>query len=223
MEPHGTQPGAQRKAESISQRKEITCADCGHVYLIDSGQRSGTCQACGNVAFVGDNRRELTALSEEIVARRILPRLRDNPVDPLAAFRVTPEGGEVEALRTKYQVEWQLWAALVMNFQSPAFHSAYLSLMLASNGLEQAANRYREHRSVMALLDDSRWQAEISDLMIARIEALALSRMPNSRGDYSFDIPGFFKVLPFDSRLTKVIWIAFGFFLVAKFLHLTPI
>src|ERR1044072_3374161 len=84
METHGIHPEAGRK--------EISCSDCGHVYLIAQGQRSGTCRNCGNVEFfseAGPASRELTALSEEIAARRVLPRLEERvAVDPLAAFRI---------------------------------------------------------------------------------------------------------------------------------------
>ncbi|MGZ3655682.1 MAG: hypothetical protein ACXVB9_19945 [Bdellovibrionota bacterium] len=214
METHGIHTGAPRK--------EITCSDCGHVYLIAQGQRSGACRQCGNVAFVGEN---IEALSVEIVAKRILPRLpvRTPPPSPLDAFRATPDGLAVEKIRMQYQVEWQLWAALVKNFADPAFHMAYLCQAIAAGELERAAERYREHRSVMAILADSLWQAEASDLMLTRIEAISISRMANARGNYEFDIPGFLKLLPYDSRLAKVGWIAIGLFLAARILHFSPL
>ena len=213
METHGIHPGAGRK--------EITCSDCGHVYLIGQGQSSGTCGACGNVAYLGDSgSRELTALSEEIVARRILPRLSGDPRSAVLAAGETPDGKTVEKIRIKYQVEWQLWAALVLNFGDSAFHMAYLSCALAEDNLERAAERYREHRSAMAILGDSRWQSEVADLMLARIEALTVSRLPARRGDYGFDIPMMLKLLPTDSRVIKVAWVAMGLFIVAKLLHL---
>jgi hypothetical protein len=167
--------------------------------------------------------RPLAALSEEIVARRVLPRLREDAHDPLASFRVAPDGAVVEEIRTKFQVEWQLWARLVRHFGDHAHHMAYLTQAIAAGELEKATERYREHRSVMAVLDDSRWQAEVSDLMLSRIEAIAVARMPNERGNYAFDVPEFLKLLPFDSRLYKVAWIAFGLFFVARLLHLQPL
>lgn len=209
-------------------RKEITCADCGHVYLIASGQSSGVCSVCGNVALLGSAAqptRGIGALSEEIVAKRVLPRLRapEPAPDPLDAFRATPDGARVEELRMQYQVDWQLWAALVKNFSDPAYHMAFLCSAITAGTLEDAANHYREHRSVMAVLADSRWQAEVADLMLTRIENISLARMPNQRGDYGFDLPAFLKVLPADSRVMKVAWISIGMFLVAKFLHLAPL
>lgn len=163
----------------------------------------------------------MRALSEELVARRILPRLREEkPADPLAEFHKTPDGAVVEELRTKYQVEWQLWAALTRDFRNPALHQAYLTRALAANELDRASSRYRDHSAVMALLDDSRWQAEIADLMVSRIEQLALVRMPNARGNNEFDIPTFFKLLPFDSRIWKVAYVVFGACLMAKFFKL---
>jgi len=214
METHGIHTSAPRK--------EITCSDCGHVYLIAQGQRSGACRKCGNVAFIGEN---IEALSGEIVAKRILPRLpvRAPPPNPLDAFRGTPDGAAVEKIRIQYQVEWQLWAALVKNFGDPAHHMAYLCQAIASDKLEQAAERYREHRSVMAILSDSQWQAEAADLMLARIEAISISRMANQRGNHEFDIPGFLKLLPYDSRLAKVAWIGIGVAFGARLLHFSSL
>jgi hypothetical protein len=206
-------------------RKEITCSDCGHSYLIGRDQSSGVCSACGNVALLVNPSiaaHGLGALSEEIVAKRILPRLRgpETAPDPLEVFRATPNGNAVEAIRMQYQVEWQLWAALVNNFGDPAHHAAYLCGSIVSGNLDAAAGRYREHRSVMALLADSRWQSEVADLMLSRIESISVARMPDARGNYNFDIPTFLKLLPADSRVMKVAFIAIGAMFVAKLMHL---
>jgi hypothetical protein len=205
-------------------RKEITCSDCGHAYLIGRDQHSGVCSACGNVALVANPAlaaRGRGALSEEIVAKRVLPRLRGPEIapDPLEVFRATPDGVAVEAIRMQYQVEWQLWAALVKNFGDPAHHAAYLCGSIVSGNLEEAAGRYREHRSVMALLADSRWQSEVADLMLSRIESISVARMPTARGDYGFDLPTFLKLLPADSRVMKIAWIVIGAMFVGKLLH----
>jgi hypothetical protein len=202
METHGIEVPANRKA--------ITCADCGHVFLVDALQRGGSCSACGNVAYVAaDSSGELAAL----VAKRVLPRLREQKEDALAAFRSAPDGQRVEDFRMRYQVEWQLWAALVRDFRDPALHAAYLTSMLAENQLERAGERYREHRSVMALLDDSRWQAEIADLMLARVEALALSRIPATpRSSFLSLQDRAMQLAP------KIFWVALGITVAAKIL-----
>jgi hypothetical protein len=236
MENHGIHTGDGRKEGS---RKQLVCSDCGHVYLIAADQGSGTCRVCGNIEFLATSpaadapapSQELRTFSQGLIARRVLPRLRGNSIsvkaeprpDPLQTFRKAPDGSSVEQLRIKYQVEWQLWAALVRSFEDSAHHMAYLTHAMASQELPRAAERYREHRSVMALLEDSRWQAEVADLMLARIEALQLAQLPSYRGDYEFDIPDFLKLLPAGSWLPKVSWFAFGLFFVAKLLRLTPI
>jgi hypothetical protein len=217
MELQGTKPGVPSK-ENLFQ--EIHCSDCGHAYLVEKGQHSGTCSRCGNVEYFSGEGRPLSALAEEITARRILPRLRDpEPTakpDPLAPFRATPDGKRVEELRIQLQVEWQLWAAVTLHFHDPAYHMAYITQLLAEDHLEQASARYREHRSVMALLEDSRWQAEVADLMLARIEALAISRIPKHEKNYGFDLPEFLKLLPYDSRMFKVLWWVMGIVVVTR-------
>lgn len=162
------------------------------------------------------------ALSEEITARRILPRLRApaGPVDPLAVFRVTPDGHTVESLRVRYQVEWQLWAELVHHFGDPAYHAAYLATVVAGTALKTASERYQEHRAVMALLPDSRWQADVADLMLARIESLSLARLAMEKVDHGFDLPAIFQYVPYRSRAIKAGWLAIGAFAAMFFARL---
>ncbi|HEY8278307.1 MAG TPA: hypothetical protein VIH99_01705 [Bdellovibrionota bacterium] len=214
MEPHGIQP--------TDGRKEITCADCGHRYLIAQGQRSGACQVCGNVAFLTDS--QLSQLSQEIVAKRVLPRLVEveKSQDPLTPFRNTPDGHAVEEVQMRYQVEWQLWAALVQRFHDPVYHMAYICQAMASQEIERASERYREHRSVMALADDSRWQADVADLMLGRIEQISLVRLESQRVGYGLGLPEWLSLLPFQTNLIKAGWVAIGLFLLAKLLHFQP-
>src|ERR1035437_6944866 len=123
MEAHGIHPR--------DGRKEITCSDCGHRYVIAEGQRSGNCQICGNIEFLGDN---VAALSQEIVTKMVLPRLQEDhvAVDSLAPFRESISGEQVEEIRVRFQVEWQLWAALVVRFNDPVYHMAYLTQAIAA-------------------------------------------------------------------------------------------
>ena len=216
---------------TTSVRKEITCVDCGHVYLIAQGQPSARCQSCGNIEFFASGEvefprtadaypKKLSAFSQAI-ASRVLPRLSSSaPADPLLPFRATPDGLAVEDLRIRYQVEWQLWAALVKNFQDPAHHMAYICQATASHQLETAAQRYKEHRSVMALLADSRWQAEVSDLMLSRIEAISLMRMQSDAGGWWTQLPARFYLMRTDSRAMRYLWVLAGVVIFTKLFSL---
>lgn len=211
---------------STSVRKEITCGDCGHVYLVAQGQPSGRCQSCGNIEFLPEtpaDPEKLKALSHDIVARKVLPRLDpgiSKEVDFLTPFRATPDGAAVEEIRIRYQVEWQLWAMLVKNYQNPVYHMAYFCQATAANQLEQAAARYREHRSVMALLADCRWQAEVADLMLSRIESLAMVRMEAEVGSWWSRLEARFYLLRADSRVIRYGWLAIGTMLFVKLFSL---
>lgn len=209
MELHGNQP--------IEGRKEITCSDCGHLYVVAQGQTSACCQVCGNIEFFGTPN-SLDSLSQSIVAKRILPRLeRTSFADPLAAFQTAPDAGRVEEMRFRYQVEWQLWAMVVKHFGDSAFHMAYLTQSMMAGDLEKATERYRDHRLAMATLADSRWQAEVADLMLSRIENLSISRMPiQSKGTW---FPGWIYLAPFDARFVKLAWVVMGLGLAARLIH----
>ncbi len=195
--------------------KEIKCPDCGHSFLIAQGQSGGTCTACGNILFQSRDAANASsgvgALSREIVEKRVLPRL-----DPLAAFRAPVHGALVEEIRIAYQVEWQLWSALIQNFQDPAYHMAYLCQAIAAWALEKATSRYSEHRAVMSLVEDSRWQAEVADLMLARIENISVARLAASAERPGFRLPDWLLLLPLRSRAMQVAWLAMGVFLVAR-------
>ncbi len=208
MEVHGSGP------ESL--RKEITCRDCGHLYVIAQGQPSARCTSCGNIEYFAAT--QLSSFSQAI-AKRVLPRLPEKapPADPLLPFRATPDGIVVENLRMKYQVEWQLWAALVKNFQDPAHHMAYVCQAAAARELERAAQRYREHRSVMALLADSRWQADVAELMLSRIETLSIMGMQREAGQgWTSQLPLWFLKAQTESRAMRYLWLTMGVVVMVK-------
>lgn len=203
---------------SSSVRKEITCTDCGHIYLVAQGQQSSRCQNCGNIEFLPGEKaapEKLKSLSHQIVAKRVLPRL-DKGTDFLLPFRATPDAMAVEELRMRYQVEWQLWAVLVKNFQSPVYHMAYFCQATVANQLEQAAERYRQHRAVMALLPDSRWQAEVAELMLSRIESLSIVRMNAEGQGWWAQLPSRFLMLRTDSQIMRYSWIGIGIIVFVK-------
>jgi len=149
-----------------------------------------------------------------------MPRLQEPKKtvarDLLAAFRATPDGITVENLRMRYQVEWQLWAQLVKNFHDPAYHMAYITQCTATHELETAAKRFQEHRSVMALLADSRWQAEVAELMLSRIEAISLMRMQSGGGGWYSQLPVLFYQLRTDSRAMRYLWVTMGVVIFVK-------
>lgn len=207
METHGNSP--------LELRKEIRCRDCGHGYSVGIGQRSSRCSACGNVAFHAES--EGAAFLAGAVLSRVESRLpqREPEANPLAAFAQPADGLAVNQLLHRYQVEWQLWAMLVKNFADPIYHAAYLAQVLQSRALDQAARRYREHRSVMALSTDSLWQAEVADLMLGRIESLtAMAMAAEGRGGLRW--PEWVLRLPLESRVFRVGWIALGLVGTAK-------
>ncbi len=139
--------------------------------------------------------------------------------DPLSSFQSNPDGNVVERIRIRYQIEWQLWAALVKQFQDPAYHMAYLCQAISASQLDIASERYREHRSVMALLLDSRWEAQVADLMLARIENITNARMPAASSGLRFALPAWVMLAPFNGKLMKIAWLAIGFFAAMKLLR----
>jgi len=220
MDIHGNQPGG-----TINEIR-IQCSDCGHAYLIRAGQKSSQCKACGNIEFHAESSSPLQELSHEILHRNVLPLLGPRrgllPASPegapeesrLDAFRATPDGNKVQDLLIRYQVEWQLWAAVVKDFGDPVLHTAYLSQVISDRAFDQATRRYQEHRNVMALSRDSKWQAEIADLMLERVQALSVMRMEQlGRG---WRLPLWIATLPIHSRSWRIGLFLLGMFLMAR-------
>ena len=120
-----------------------------------------------------------------------------------------PDGRAVADILFTYQVEWQLWTVLMKRFGEPAVHSAYLAQAARDRTLGRAAERYREHRSVMALLPDTNWQAAVADLMLARVETLSLVQLSHSGGD-GFRAPEWMRGLPLGRGVFRVGWLTLG-------------
>lgn len=218
MELHGIRPEARRK--------EIQCEDCAHTYLVAEGQQSSRCDVCGNIAFHASSAQPLKDLARSpmaLIREKVLSRMSPEPVtarvpeaNPLDAFKTTPDGARVQDLLVKYQVEWQLWAMLVKHFQDPAYHAAYLSHVTMAGEFDRATARYREHRAVMALLRENHWQADVSDLMLSRLEVLAevQARAESRKG---WRLPEFWMhTVPYHSRIIKYGWFIFGFIAVCR-------
>jgi hypothetical protein len=209
-------------------RKEIRCRDCGHIYSVAVGQRSSRCEVCGNIEFHTDAapigttapRAAVSGTGATTVVTSYLAPAE--PIDPnakiLARFQITPRGPEVQEILVRYQVEWQLWAMLVKNFEDPAFHGAYLAMAVQTHAFDQATKRYQEHRSVMALSPETHWQAEISELMLSRLELLTSVRM-EQEGGAGFRLPHWLQYIPINSRPFRIAWILLGMFLVARAFH----
>lgn len=135
--------------------------------------------------------------------------------DILARFRAVPDGLRVQEIIERYQVEWQLWATLVKNFADPAYHAAYLAMVTGARAFDEASVRYREHRSVMALSENTRWEAEVADLMISRIESLTALRM-EQEGGRGFRLATWLYLLPLQSRPFRIAWITLGMLAMAR-------
>lgn len=213
MDLYGTQPS--------STGKEIQCSDCGHRYHISFGQRSSRCSSCGNIEFLAQSAEPLSDIirGERIApSKSFLPTLEPIPEagepSPLENFRTLPDGFRVQELLIKYQVEWQLWAMVVRNFSDPAYHGAYLSHVVQDGAFAQASARYQEHRSVMAVSRDCLWQAEVSDLMLERLQNLsAVGMRMEGKG---WRLPSWFLLLPLESRMVRIGWVACGMLLAAR-------
>lgn len=204
-------------------RKEIRCRDCGHIYLIAWGQKSSRCQDCGNIEFHADDAQPLLDLASPIslLKNRVLEkaqkiRVPEPTLDPLLEFQKPADGSKVEDILVAYQVEWQLWAALVKNFQDSNYHAAYLSQIAMRRNFDLASERYLAHRSAMSLLREDAWQAEVADQMLVRIEAIsAVGMQSEAKG---FRPPQFLYLLPFDGRVVRFSFFLMGFYLLFKLL-----
>ncbi len=197
------------------------------MYLVAEGQQSSRCELCGNIAFHGNSAEPLRDLARDPMAllrEKVLTRLKQEPVlprveqNPLDTFRQSADGNRVQEILTKYQVEWQLWAMLVKNFQDPAYHAAYTTNAAMTGAFDQATARYREHRAVMILLRSDHWQAEISDQMLGRLEALAevQARAESRKG---FRLPDFWlNLYPNQSSIMRYGWVFLGMLILARLL-----
>lgn len=197
-------------------RKEIRCVDCGHRYVIAEGQYSSICSRCANVAYHRGTGSGLLNQKSPPPAAPVLPlsreRVKAPGIDHLAAFRRPVDGKATEALLIRYQVEWQLWSALVQNFGDPVHHSAYLSLVTETRAFDVASNRYRQHASVMALVRENSWQSSVAELMLSRLEQLALVRLRLEQPASGFLWQRWAQanVLAFRSRAVKYFWVGLG-------------
>ncbi len=181
--------------------KEIQCEDCGSRYRIAPYQMSSRCVRCGNIVFHSQDAEPLRDLVQEEVATT------PGKLGPA-------DGHKVQEILARYQVEWQLWAMVVQNFTDPNFHGAYLAHATARGIFDQAVKRYSDHRAVMLLGNDTRWQAEVAELMLARLKNLSVVGMKlegQSRWAWVY-------TLPLDSRALKIGWIALGMVLFFKLL-----
>lgn len=129
----------------------------------------------------------------------------------LETFRMLPEGLPVQSLLGRYQVEWQLWAMLVKNFENPLFHSAYVTHLASRGTFDTGILRYREHRSAMASTNE-RWQAEVADLMIERLDQLTAMRM-ELEGGGGIKLPDWWLKPILGERAFRMLWLITGFVL----------
>lgn len=188
--------------------------------------RSARCSNCGNIQVLDASAAPADTGADLSVARSLLKTalLGPEPVvaepeSPIQRFQSMPDSARVQEILTQYQVEWQIWAMVAKNFGDPAFHSAYLTHIVSRASFDRAAERYREHRSVMALGRDGLWQAEVADLMLERIENLAGMRM-KMEGGGGLILPYWLLALPLGKGVFRVAWIALGLVLAFKLMGL---
>ncbi len=168
------------------------------MFSIPVQQKSGVCPSCGNI--------EQTSGWNDLV-NKISNRL--NPEDPLVKFSKPADGIKVEELLIQFQVEWQLWAVVVNQFADPNVHAAYLTHLIQNRAYPKGVQRYTEHRQAMVLLEDSRWQSEICELMLDRIQQLTEARM--SVDNSSLRLGEWLMLLPLNSSSTfRIAWVSLG-------------
>lgn len=216
------------RTSATEQRQAIQCQDCGHAYYIARGQRSSRCEQCGNIAFYSQNAEPLRDLAQqqkspiELLQARVMNRIQEKipnvspastcpkEADLLEAFQKSPDGLQVQNIVSKFQVEWQLWAKTVKNFSDPAYHMAYLTVALSNRQIAQASSRYLEHRKAMLLSKEDHWQVEISELMLSRIETLALMPVNMAQASWMDRVPHWMLSPLWESMLFR-----FGFLVVS--------
>lgn len=188
--------------------------------------RSARCSACGNIqvldAYVGAESSGDHSVARSLLKEALLGKeaaVEPAPLTEIQRFQAPPDAGRVQEILTKYQVEWQIWAMVAKNFGDPAYHSAYLTHVVSRATFDRASERYREHRSVMALGKDGLWQAEVADLMLERIETLATMRM-KMEGGGGIILPYWLLSLPLGKGVFRVAWITLGLVLGFKLLGL---
>jgi hypothetical protein len=186
--------------------------------------RSARCSSCGNIQVVnasaGQEKSDLSAARSLLKTALLGPEPAAIEPEPVIhRFQSTPDSARVQEILTNYQVEWQIWAMVAKNFDDPAYHSAYITHIVSRAAFDRAAERYREHRSVMALGRDGLWQAEVADLMLERIETLSLMRM-KMEGGGGIILPYWLLALPLGKGVFRVAWITLGLVLIFKLLGL---
>ena len=173
--------------------KELRCSDCGYGLERLYSVQSLRCHNCGNIEFLATSANPLkdipraetlrkdTKEATKILTQRVLEQVRQKELrsqeDPVARFLQKPDGQAVEELLYRYQKEWPLWVELTKNFSSAEHHAAYLTCVAGAREYDLASTRYAKHRSVMALVQDERWQATVADKMLERIQAISLIQM----------------------------------------------
>ena len=157
----------------MQNRQEFQCKDCGHKYFFAEGQYSSICLHCGNIAYHGigaeKSRFESTALLGQTVMKR-LSEVNEKDID----WQISQDS--VETIISRFQVEWQLWAQVVLHFNEPAYHMAYITHISTNRIFDIATSRYATHRANSLPIQGLKWEAEMADSMIHRIESLLLGQ-----------------------------------------------
>lgn len=199
--------------------RSVRCSACGNIQGVSDGAPSVSAEAAGDVSAARSLLKTALLGPEEIALEPAPPEPEPEPEPLISRFRAAPDSARVQEILTRYQVEWQIWAMVAKNFGDPAYHSAYLTHICSRGAFDRAAERYREHRSVMALGRDGLWQAEVADLMLERIENLSAMRM-KMEGGGGLILPYWLLALPLGKGVFRVAWITLGLVLVFKLLGL---
>jgi len=199
MEPHHTHAltlGQEKK----SQANRFKCKDCGSLYDVSILARSSQCPHCGNIMMHQGGSGGALEVRDQ------------SDQEPLQEWKA--DGKAVDEILFRYQNEWQIWNKVVENFGDPNFHFAYLTAITSSNDFGQAQDRYRKHSATMSLVAEGKWQAEIAERMLEKIQMMARLRMEQEgiRRSALFD---FLFWAPFTMRHFRVVWLVLGMILLA--------
>lgn len=135
----------------------------------------------------------------------------------LEHFQQAPDAQRVQAYIMKYQTEWHLWTVLLKDFSCSDLQYAYISQAVLEGKVAEACQRYRSHSKAMGRLREEKWQATVAEVMLERLESIALVRA-QAESKPVLKLPEIFYTFVMGSKLVGMGWVFLGLFLTLKLL-----